>query len=422
VKEFNNADSLLSTHSYIGSFEFEGNSLNLVQHGSGFIKNLKSMEYQTGTQNGNIQGSSIVSIQKIGEGKYEAENQICLLPGFESKPNDKFSAEIKSQNPQYQWQYALSDHLGNLRVLFTDKNNDGLIAQSENDSINEVLSIRNYSPFGLELGGSHKNLDYQNGYKFGGKELNNFTGLTDFGRRNFDAPLARFTTQDRFSEKYYGMSTMGYAAGNPVKFIDVNGDSLDVSGLSIDQLEKFNSQIALLKESKLFLAYYNTLSESKVIYKISAQKGKEGTPSEMGQFFNSRTNEVGFGEKLDAYIIAQELFHAFQKDGEFYKNDFPSPLSTIETEGDILTQYVMVDAGLAFPIYGDWSNGFQKDSFEGIPSIEKVVSPQFQKMFQDAVDNRIKYYKNSGINAPTYTSPNTGIKPKAFESIIRKMK
>jgi RHS repeat-associated protein len=186
------------------------------------------MEYQTGTQNGNIKGSSIVSTQKIGEGKYEAENAICLLPGFESNPNDKFSAEIKTINPQYQWQYALSDHLGNLRVLFTDKNNDGLIAQSANDSINEVLSVRNYSPFGLELSGSHKNLDYQNGYKFGGKELNNFTGLTVFGRRNFDAPLGRFTSQDRFSEKYYGMTTMGYAAGNPIKFIDVNGDSLRV--------------------------------------------------------------------------------------------------------------------------------------------------------------------------------------------------
>ena len=200
----------------------------MVHHGTGFIKNLKSAEYQTGTQNGNMQSSNIVSTQKIGEGKYEAENQICLLPDFEATAKDKFLAEIKTINTQYQWQYALSDHLGNLRVIFTDKNNDGLIRQSLDDNLNEVLSFRNYSPFGLELGGSHKNLDYQNGYKFGGKELDNFTGLTDFGRRNLDAPLARFTTQDRFSEKYFGMSTMGYAAGNPVNLVDINGDSLDV--------------------------------------------------------------------------------------------------------------------------------------------------------------------------------------------------
>jgi hypothetical protein len=42
VKEFNNTSYLLRKHSYIGSFEFEGNSLNLVHHGHGFIKNLKS--------------------------------------------------------------------------------------------------------------------------------------------------------------------------------------------------------------------------------------------------------------------------------------------------------------------------------------------------------------------------------------------
>ncbi|OYU66890.1 MAG: hypothetical protein CFE22_07175 [Cytophagaceae bacterium BCCC1] len=207
----------------LGLFEFEGNSLNLVHHGRGFIKNLKSAEYQTGTQNGNMQGSNIVSTQKIGEGKYEAENQICLLPGFESKPNTKFSAEIKLQNPQYQWQYALSDHLGNLRVLFTDKNNDGLIRQSLDDNQNEVLSFRNYSPFGLELGGSHKNLDYQNGYKFGGKELDNFTSYSDFGGRWLDMNLSKWTTFDPLGEKFYFSNQNSYTNNNPIRFIDPDG-------------------------------------------------------------------------------------------------------------------------------------------------------------------------------------------------------
>jgi RHS repeat-associated protein len=206
-----------------GAFKFEGNSLNLVHHGSGFIKNLKSTEYQTGTQNGNMQGSSIVSTQKIGEGKYEAENQISLLPGFEAKPNVKFSAEIKPQNPHYQWQYALSDHLGNLRVLFTDKNNDGLIAQSVNDSLNEVLTVRNYSPFGLELGGSHKNLDYQNGYKFGGKEHSDFTTYTDFGGRWLDMTLSKWTTFDPMGEKFYPSTLNSYAVNSPINFIDTDG-------------------------------------------------------------------------------------------------------------------------------------------------------------------------------------------------------
>jgi RHS repeat-associated protein len=196
---------------------------NLAYYGRGFIKNLKSAEYQTGTQNGNMQGSNIVSTQKIGEGKYVAENQICLLPGFEATAKDKFSAEIKTINPQYQWQYALSDHLGNLRVIFTDKNNDGLIRQSLDDNLNEVLSVRNYSPFGLELGGSHKNLDYQNGYKFGGKELDNFTSYSDFGGRWLDMNLSKWTTFDPLGEKFYPTTLNSYALSSPANFIDSDG-------------------------------------------------------------------------------------------------------------------------------------------------------------------------------------------------------
>jgi uncharacterized protein RhaS with RHS repeats len=47
--------------------------------------------------------------------------------------------------------------------------------------------------------------------------------------RFYDPALGRFTTQDRFSEKYYDFSPYQYAANNPLLFIDVNGDSLDVS-------------------------------------------------------------------------------------------------------------------------------------------------------------------------------------------------
>jgi len=142
----------------------------------------------------------------------------------------------------------------------------------------------------------------------------------------------------------------------------------------------------------------------------------------MGQFFNPSTNEVGLGEGMNSYVVAQELFHAFQSDGEFYSKDNPKPLSTIETEGDIVTQYVMFEAQLGAPVYGDWSQDFMFDAMGGAPSIDKVRSTQYQGMFQKAVDNRIDYYKKSGLNAPTYTSPNTGAKPRAFEALIRLLK
>jgi uncharacterized protein RhaS with RHS repeats len=47
----------------------------------------------------------------------------------------------------------------------------------------------------------------------------------------YQPELGRFFTQDRFAEKYFDLNPYHYAANNPVLFIDVNGDSLNVSQL-----------------------------------------------------------------------------------------------------------------------------------------------------------------------------------------------
>ncbi len=215
--------SLLSKRSYLSSFEFEGNSLQKVFHSSGFIQNLAADVNSGGQSNGNIIGSNIVSTQKLitgGKSEYIADKSICLLPGFESLP--VFNAEIKPQLG-YLWNYILSDHLGNTRVLFADKNDDGLIKQETDPTQNEVLSVSNYSPFGLELGGSQQNLKHQFDYKFNGKQNNGFSGLTDFGARWLDSYLAKWTTQDPLSEKSFNISTNAFVNNNPINMIDRDG-------------------------------------------------------------------------------------------------------------------------------------------------------------------------------------------------------
>ncbi len=50
-----------------------------------------------------------------------------------------------------------------------------------------------------------------------------------FGQRCLDATTCRFTSVDRFSEKYAFQTPFSYAASNPLKFIDVNGDSIRIA-------------------------------------------------------------------------------------------------------------------------------------------------------------------------------------------------
>ena len=67
-------------------------------------------------------------------------------------------------------------------------------------------------------------------FRYNDKELDSKNGLNwyDYGARHYDAALGRFTTQDRYAEKYSSISLYQYGANNPVRNIDVNGDSIKV--------------------------------------------------------------------------------------------------------------------------------------------------------------------------------------------------
>ena len=111
------------------------------------------------------------------------------------------------------YHYYLKDHQGNNRVV---------ISQS-----GTVEETSHYYPFG----GAFASTSNVQPYKYNGKELDSKKGLNwyDYGARHYDAALGRFTTNDRFAEKYYSMSPYQYGANNPVNNIDVNGDTIVVN-------------------------------------------------------------------------------------------------------------------------------------------------------------------------------------------------
>ena len=93
-----------------------------------------------------------------------------------------------------------------------------------------------YYPFGGRFNSYQRSFSQPNKYLYNGKEIQEETDWYDFGARMQDPWLGRFMTQDRFSEKYYDLTPYHYAANNPIYYIDVNGDSLNVA-----QLREFSS-------------------------------------------------------------------------------------------------------------------------------------------------------------------------------------
>jgi len=132
---------------------------------------------------------------------------------------------IIKKNGNFEWQWTLKDHLGNTRILFSDINNDGSI-----DANSELLSTKNYYPFGMEWSDNTNNTP-KNTYGYNGKELDTDFGinLLFYGARLHDSALGRFTSIDPIADKFPSFGTYNYTLNNPIRFIDPNGKApLDV--------------------------------------------------------------------------------------------------------------------------------------------------------------------------------------------------
>ncbi len=97
--------------------------------------------------------------------------------------------------------------------------------------VNETVVIQrdDYYPFGLSFDDGYRRVtSLKNDFTFNGKELQDELdlGWMDYGARMYFPEIGRFPVQDRFSEKYLDLTPYQYVVNNPVKYIDINGDSV----------------------------------------------------------------------------------------------------------------------------------------------------------------------------------------------------
>lgn len=296
-----------------------------------------------------------------------------LLPNFEAQSNSNFEAvqdvailgdiqdyvggieykngafeaiyhaegRIITVNNTLKYEFALKDHLGNTRIMFMDKNNDGVISQNSNQELSEVTQENSYYPFGLAMEGVWMNtpsvLDSK--YQFNGIELNNDFGL-DLSMafyRGYDATLGRWWQIDpkpNYSEsQYVGMGN------NPIIYSDLIGDTVKYSNSNMEEYVKTYTQATITDKKGVakpnkkydpeFAKIVSELEKSELTFNFSddASKLQAGETDELGLV--KKTSDKTFDVIIPNFtegqkgvdqemfggrgaVLYEETFHAYQ--------------------------------------------------------------------------------------------------------------
>ncbi|MDC8005031.1 DUF6443 domain-containing protein [Aureisphaera galaxeae] len=174
-------------------------------------------------------------------------------------------------SPEYSdfdYVFQFKDHLGNIRLSYSDGNGDGSI-----DETTEIIEESNYYPFGLVQMGYNNSINpFGNSlaqkWKFNSRELNKDLGINVFEMdwRHFDSSIARFMVIDPMADNFEQEDISPYAFGwnNPIWFADPSGlcpdcpdaanfkpgDTYDVNGVTyvIDSTGQWARQGGTLDE------------------------------------------------------------------------------------------------------------------------------------------------------------------------------
>ncbi len=183
-----------------------GNSINFL-YDAGGNKLRKTVSGSTNYVQNYVGG--IEYKDNVLEAIYHAEGRITMI------------------NSVLKYEYALKDHLGNTRLMFCDKNNNGFVTVSSTQESSEITQENHYYPFGASMEGTWSNTPSvtDSKYLYNGKEMNDDfgLGLMDYGARMYDAAIGRWHSFDPLAEKYYGWSPYNYTMNNPIRFIDPDG-------------------------------------------------------------------------------------------------------------------------------------------------------------------------------------------------------
>ena len=119
--------------------------------------------------------------------------------------------------------FYIKDYQGNVRVVL--------------NQANQPVEVNSYYPYGGLMAAT--TTEGTQPYKYSAKELDRENGLDlyDSQARHYDPIIPRTTTIDPLAEKYYSLSPYTWCAANPTRYIDPNGEKVELYATSLPGCE-----------------------------------------------------------------------------------------------------------------------------------------------------------------------------------------
>ena len=236
------------THEGLSGLDIVYNEQNLTRRISSGGTTLAEYEYLAdgsklraldGGGNGYQYRGSLIYTQTAGQSDSPVITLDCALTSAGRIARETSAAGTVSYRPLIH----LRDHLGSLRSVIDG--DTGTVVET-NDYYPFGKRIQVTAPVSEPVGGSQHaaepavtavapatsvaSTSSPNRWHFSGKEdqsfLNASIPLLDFGARMYNPSIARWTTADPLSEKYYGISPYVYCLNNPTNSFDPDGKAV----------------------------------------------------------------------------------------------------------------------------------------------------------------------------------------------------
>lgn len=287
------------------------------------------------------------------------EGYVQPVAGTEESVKGYDKEKNEETNSVYAYVFQYKDHLGNVRLSYSDSDLDGSINPST-----EIIEESNYYPFGLEHKGYNNVVNgIENNYHtYLGKERNESLNynMLEMDWRHFDPAIGRFVSIDAMAESFEQFTPYHYSENSPIMYNDPTGLFTDVVN-----------------------------EETGEVYNIDD-----------GYDFEFVVSASDFAEIKESGAIPKRLNWAWNK--EFWRQVWAGVVNSDGSASDEITAFLVtdnIDDGLE--VANQVSNGEYAAAAMGVAAIPLNKLKKLKKLFKWVKKNggkRIPGTKKGGVN------------------------